>query len=93
MKYLGKVAGYNILAILAYSILIRVVSGGDNQGDGGMEILVTSAIAVTIHLLVCFALWALNYSGGNKALAKAWLLSGGIVLVVGFSTCMGNAML
>lgn len=94
MKHLGKIAGYNLLAILVYSILIRAVSGGgSSHGDQNLGILLFSAIAVGIHVLVCLVMSAITYSGEDKALAKAWLLSAGIVLVVGCSACLGNAAL
>jgi hypothetical protein len=93
MKYLNKIAGYNLLAILVYSILIRAVSGGGSHNDQNLGILLFSAIAVGIHVLACLLMAAFTYSGEDKQLGKAWLLSAGIVLVVGFSACLGNAAL
>lgn len=93
MKYLKKVAGYNLLAILVYSILIRAVSGGGGPDDKNLGILLFSAIAVGIHVLVCLVMSGLIHSGEDNALGKAWLLSAGIVLVVGCSACLGNAAL
>lgn len=93
MKYLNKIAGYNLLAILVYSILIRAVSGGGNHSEQDLGILLFSAIAVGIHVLVCLLMSAFTYSGEDKALGKAWLLTSGIVLLVGFSACLGNAAL
>ena len=92
MKALKTIAGINILVILAYSALIRLLSVKEGRVDGlGMMIL--SAFAVGGHVLICLLVAGVYYSDKKKDLGKAWLLSAGIVLLVGFSTCLGNASL
>lgn len=93
MKYLNKIAGYNLLAILVYSILIRVIAGGGNYQHDGLDVVGLSAVAVCVHVLLCLLLSLYTYTRVDDALGKAWLLSSGIVLLVGFSACLGNAML
>jgi threonine/homoserine/homoserine lactone efflux protein len=92
MKPLKKIAGINLAVLFAYSILIRVVSSGDEHG-ASMAILITSAFAVGIHVLICLVVTAIEFGNKDKGLGRAWLLSSGIVLLVGFSTCLGNASL
>ena len=91
MKSLKKIAGFNLLAILVYSAIIRLVAGGQSEGD--MGILIMSAFAVGLHVVVCLIVSAIEYGGISKEIGKAWLASAGIVLVVGFSVCLGNTSL
>jgi hypothetical protein len=92
MKSLKKIAGINLAVLFAYSILIRVVSSGGAQG-AAMGILIMSAFAVGIHVIICLLVTAVEYGNKSKEVGRAWLLSSGIVLLVGFSTCLGNASL
>lgn len=88
MKLIPKVTGYNLLAILVYSACIRLASGGDS-----MSILIFSAFAVGIHAIIGIVISLGFFASRNKELGRAWLLSTLIVLLVGFSTCLGNASL
>lgn len=91
MKPLTKIAGINLLILLTYSALIRLVNG---RGEGqAMGILMMSAFAVGLHVFICAVIGATFYGEKNKELRRAWFLSMGIVLLIGFSTCLGNASL
>ena len=93
MKPLNKIAGINLAILILYSVLIRVVNNG-GAGKGGLGILMMSAVAVGLHVLLCLIVAAIESSGSKtKGLGRAWLWSAGIVLLVGFSTCWGNASL
>jgi hypothetical protein len=92
MKPLKKIAGINLLILFAYSALIRIFNSGSAQG-AAMGILIMSAFAVGLHVLICLVVTAIEYGNKTKELGRAWLLSSGIVLLVGFSTCLGNASL
>jgi hypothetical protein len=91
MTSLKKIAGINLVILLLYSILIRVFSGGGREASLG--IMIMSAFVIGLHVLICLIITAATYGNKNKELGKAWLLSTGIVLLVGFSTCLGNAAL
>ena len=91
MKPLNKIAGINLLIMLLYSVVIRVISGG--KGGGSMGILILSAFAVGIHVFICLIVAAKMNIEKKSGLGKAWLLSSGLVLLIGFSTCLGNAAL
>ncbi len=93
MKSLKKIAGINLAVLLAYSIVIRIFSGGGGKQNESMGILIMSAFAVGIQVIICLLLAAVEYSNKSKESGRAWLLSSGIVLLVGFSTCLGNAAL
>ena len=91
MKSLGRIAGLNILTILAYSAIIRLAVGRGSQAGIGIALL--SAFAVGAHVLICLVVAGVSFSDKKKELGRAWLLGAGIVLLVGFSTCLGNASL
>ena len=91
MKSLKKIAGGNLLAILIYSILIRFFSGTGR--DATMAALVFCALAVTAHVAICLFITLLKYIDKDKESGRAWLLSSGIVLLAGFSACLGTAAL
>lgn len=93
MKSLKKVAGINLLVLLAYSIIIRVLSSGGGAQGAAAGILIMSAFAVGIHVFICLIVTGIEYTNKSKESGRAWLLSSGIVLLVGFSTCLGNASL
>ena len=93
MKPLKKIAGINLLVLLAYSIIIRVLSSGGGAQGGAAGILIMSAFAVGIHVIICLLVTGIEYANRSKETGRAWLLSSGIVLLVGFSTCLGNASL
>jgi len=88
MKNFGKIAGFNLLAILAYSGVIRLITLGDQ-----MAIAIMSAFAVGIHVVISLAVAGVSAGNGEKERARAWLLASLVVLLVGFSTCLGNASL
>lgn len=91
MNSLKTIAGINLVIILVYSALIRLASGTGN--GAGMSIVILSAYAVGIHVMTCFLIAAAGYLDKKKEMGRAWLLSAGIVLVIGFSVCLGNASL
>jgi hypothetical protein len=93
MNYLAKTAGWNLLAILVYSLLIRIISFGMSGNDHGMSIAIFSAIAVFFHVVICLVVTVAEFSSKRPVSGRAWLLSSLIVLVVGFSACLGNASL
>jgi len=91
MNSLKRIAGINLVIILVYSALIRLASGTGNGAS--MSIAIMSAYAVGIHVLICLVITTFGFLDKNKDMGKAWLLSAGIVLVIGFSVCLGNASL
>ena len=91
MKPLNKIAGVNLLIILIYSVVIRIAVG--RGGQGSMGILIFSAVAVGIHVFFCLIATGIMYIEKKKELGRAWLLSSGLVLLIGFSVCLGNTAL
>lgn len=69
-----KIVGYNILALIIYTVLCRLMGK-----EGG---LILDAFIIVGHVFVSIIAAIINKSW-------AWLLSGLLVLVIGFSTCVG----
>ncbi|SDP75119.1 hypothetical protein SAMN05428975_2506 [Mucilaginibacter sp. OK268] len=68
-----KIVGYNLLALIVYTLLSRFAAT-----DGGA---IFDMFFVAIHVFVCIIM-------AIVARSWVWLLSGILVLVIGFSTCV-----
>jgi len=68
-----SIVAYNLLGLAAYTILFRLLAD-----EGG---IVLDALVLAGHLLVCFIMSLVKRSW-------IWVLSGVLVLVIGFSTCV-----
>lgn len=88
MKSVSKITGVNLAIMLIYSLLIRLNSTGNDKALG---ILIFSAFVITVHVLILLIICAVFYAGGQKEQGRAFLLSSGLVLLIGFSSCWANA--
>jgi hypothetical protein len=68
------IVGYNILALAIYTLLLRLFT---DTGSG----LMLDAGFICIHFLVCVIMSIARERG-------IWLLSGFLILAIGFSTCV-----
>jgi hypothetical protein len=91
MKKLGKIAGINLIGLLVYSLVIRIVFMSDSSRDRPMDILISSAIAVGIHVVICLLVSVGSFLSRDNVNGRNWLATTGIVLLIGFSVCLGNA--
>jgi hypothetical protein len=83
MKDLNKIAGYNLLFIVVYSILIRVVW---DKSTGMMVAL----FLVPVQVLAIF-ITSMTYYGSRKTeLGNSYLLTAFLVLIIGFGACLTN---
>ena len=90
MQQFKRIAGINLLVLVVYSAVIRLTSAADNRG---LAIMIESAFVVGLHVVIALLVTAIEYSNRRKEHGRAWAWSAGIVLLVGFSTCLGNASL
>jgi hypothetical protein len=90
MHQFKRIAGINLLVLLVYSLIIRLINPPLQRG---MAILIESAFVVGLHVLIALIVTAIEYSNRRKEHGRAWAWSAGIVLLVGFSACLGNASL
>ena len=86
MKYFKVIIGINIGVLLFYSILFALTAQGSHAFIG---YFISTAVAIGIQVLVNIVLALGSYLKDEKSFAKAYLLSAGIVLVIGFSACTG----
>lgn len=89
MNETKKVVGINLFIILVYSIIIRSLAG--NGSEKGLEIAVDTAVIITVQVFLNIMLWLILSFMRKDKLAKVFLISSGIVLLVGFSSCWVNA--
>ena len=86
MNSIKSIAGINLIILVVYTILVRLA----NPGSGGMlSVLIISAVIISMHVLVLLGYAIFNYRDKEKQLGKAYLLTSGLILLVGFSTCWG----
>ena len=88
MSDLKRIVGVNLIILLLYSLLIYVSAGRD---EGELAILLLSAFAVGGHVTILFIVALVYFFSGNMQFGKAFLLSALVVLVIGFSACLGSA--
>lgn len=88
MKSVSKITGVNLAIMLVYSLLIRFSNDGHEKALG---ILIFSALVITAHVIILLIICAVSYAGGQKEQGRAFLLSSGLVLLIGFSSCWANA--
>ena len=92
MSQLKKILGINILILLGYTLLIHATASKGGKGEG-IDVLLELMLAVGLHVGINFIVSMIHFWTKNDSLGKAFLLSTGLVLVIGFSTCLGSAFL
>ena len=90
MNELKKTGGYNLLILVAYTLLFSVVSTG-KEWQLGFMILMAALISIQVGLNFIVSL--IFFAKKDKVRGRNFLLSALIVLVIGFSTCFGVASL
>ena len=87
MKSLHKITGINLLVLTIYSVMFLATKEGD------MYQFIIRAFALGLHLIVALLVSLIALITGRKLLAKNWLLASLVVLVIGFSFCLGTEMI
>lgn len=90
MNTLKKIGGINLVILLLYTVLARLVDNqpGQYKGLGFMTFMM---VFVALHVLVNLVICLFHFSRKNKDLGRSYLLSGLIVAIIGFSACLGLA--
>jgi hypothetical protein len=76
---------YNLLGLLAYSVLIHVAS----RAAGGEE---AAIVALAVHGGVLLIFCIVAFAGKRKEQALSYLLAAAAVGTIGFGLCWGSAM-
>ena len=90
MKNIVPVVGINLLVLLGYSLWIHQTS---SESDRGLGIMIRSAFFIVVHTALNLGISGFYYARNNNTAGKAWVLSACVVLLIGFSTCLGTANL
>ncbi len=89
MNSIKKVVGINILVLIAYTLLINLLSN-NNGNERGMEVAILMMVAVAIHVGILLLAMLIYFVSRKNAEGRTFLLSALIVLVIGFSACLGS---
>ena len=88
MNSLKKIAGLNLLIMLIYTLLVSVLSTG-NQWQ--MSFMIFMAVLIAVHVGINFIASLIFFVQRNRNMGRNYLLSALLVLAIGFSTCFGIA--
>ncbi len=89
MEQIKKIAGINLAILLGYMLLVNVTNTGPERG---LEVAIFSAMLIVAQVGLN-VLVAIIFFVQKKSSAKSYLLSALIVLVIGFSACLGSTMI
>lgn len=93
MENLKKIVGINLAIMLVYTLLMQAWAQSVDEHYISLGVLLFTMYIVGAHVVVNLVVSLFYFFKNNKDMAKAFLLSTVIVLLVGFSSCWGNAML
>jgi hypothetical protein len=78
MKNLGKIAGFNLLFIVVYAVLLRLIMDY-------FAVMLFSMVLVFMQMVFNFVMC---FSVKDKEVGRAYLLTALLVLIVGFGVCV-----
>ena len=88
MKNFQKILLTNLGIILIYTLLLKGLSLFDNSGTYSIGMMFMVAGHTGINILAALIMLA---STENRSKSGSFLLCAGIVLVIGFSACLGGS--
>ena len=91
MQHLKKIAGINLLVLIAYTTLVFVFNYDEREGSFTIMLIMMPLIG--IHVFVNIVLGIIFFTQKDNARGRAFLLSALVVLIVGFSSCLGSGAL
>lgn len=83
---MNKILKTNGLIFIGYTLLASIAKDG-------FSVAIFSAIFIGIHVGILFIMALISFLTNKRENAIWLLLSGFLVLIIGFGTCMGNASL
>jgi hypothetical protein len=84
MKNLMKIVGINLIGILFFSLLLSVIEN-INMSTFGFMVFFLSSLTFFINILISIIMFCL----GKNEFGKYYLVSAGVSIVVGTSSCLG----
>lgn len=93
MNEIKKIAGINLIILLVI-IVIGGVTGYNESGQyQGLGAMILMALGIGTQTAILIGASLIQFLRKNKQSGQAYLLSGVLVLIVGFSACFGVASL
>ncbi len=80
MKDFGKIAGYNLLFIITYAVLLRLISNH-------IIVMLFSMLFVIGQVLYNSSKSIVYFKNKDAPLGRSYLLSTFLVLIIGFGAC------
>lgn len=80
-----------MILLFAYSIIVNVFSW--HEGERELVVLIFLAILIALHAFGLLMLSIYYFVQKDQTKGKDYILSMGLVLLIGFSTCYGSATL
>jgi hypothetical protein len=90
MNSIKKVAGINLLILIVYTLLINLVSNTSSGGEAGLGVAILMMVAVALHVGVLMLAMLIFFISKKNVEGRTFLLSALIILVIGFSACLGS---
>lgn len=91
MGKIGKIAGLNILVMLVYLAILCsylfLTKGQTKGGYANLDRLLIPFGAIVIHAILAIIVSIYHFINKNTSTGQAYLISAGLVLVIGFSPC------
>ena len=91
MTYIKKIAGINLGILLLYTVVSNLGSRGQNEAS--LQVAMMMLVFVGLHVIFCLLAMVYMFANKKRPEGRAWLLSAGLVLVIGFSACLGSSSL
>ncbi len=86
LKEVGKIAGVNLIIVLFYTAFSYAISPKNNHD---YSFLIFMMMFIAAQAFINLVLSIIFFVKGDTAKGLAFLLSIGVVLVLGFSSCFG----
>ena len=88
MKNLQRYIGINLVLLVLYTVFTKVMTMSEKAGLGYVILML---LLVSLHTFINFIASIVQFARGDRDKGKTLLLCTGVVLVVGFSACIGGA--
>lgn len=88
MNKIKKIGGVNFIILLAYNIVVRVATQNDKNV---IWFYLAGFVLLQSFLNLLVGLILLSSSSKDKKTAESLLLCSGLVMLVGFSSCLANS--
>lgn len=90
MKGTGRIIGINLIILTIYTIISAAIASQDHTGYAGAGYGLIMMTLLAIHVAILLIIGIVFFVRKEREKGKAYLISFCVVLLVGFSACMGG---